>query len=288
MGKESSVQLDNLIAALVTIGGAVLFPYLSPITNWWVFAVFFMVLFVVLFGLLILQTQSSSRYIRYTEALQPIHRFHHALRNAFCSDRGGDTEDTVKNHVQGALKNFSMAFSLITGTTCRSCIKILYLAEMESNEDRTNAADLSATPIDQRKTRSLAVKTYCRCDITDEPPKNQDSKDWVSDNSDFLDLLMEPDKTTTSRCFFRNILPYPGYKNSHYSEAELKNGEMTYRSTIVWPIRKKPLTMDQDSGTIGFLCIDSKAKNAFCKPNDVEIGAACADALYMLLQPIIQ
>lgn len=282
----SKIHLYNwvsFIAALITIAGA--FGFLSSDTTnarWWVFAVFFMVLFVVLCGLLVWQILSSGRYARYTEALQPLHRFYHALRDAFYLQRGGNSEVAIKHHVQEALRSLSVAFSLISGTRCRVCIKILYIPEERPTE---------VLPGRTREfLRLWAVKTYCRSDDTDEHPNSrQNDPDWVSDNSDFENLLVQPDKKSTSRCYFQNALPYLGYKNSHYTESEMKNGEMAYRSTIVWPIRKKiPLTPDAESDILGFLCVDSAAKNAFRKSHDVEIGSACADALYMFLHLILR
>ena len=133
--------------------------------------------------------------------------------------------------------------------------------------------------------RGWAVKTYLRSGDDREERTHKSGHDWVEINSDFKELMLanhEPE----SRRFFHNSLPYDGYINSHYTYDEMVGPDSPYSSTIVWPIRKK---IEQGNYDIpAFLCIDSKAKDIFKEEYDVDFGASYADALYVVLQPILE
>ncbi|WP_041286424.1 hypothetical protein [Desulfomonile tiedjei] len=62
----------------------------------------------------------------------------------------------------------------------------------------------------------------------------------------------------------------------------VKTFDNSYRSTIVWPIRK--ILEGGDHDTWGFLCIDSIRPHVFVIDSDFPIGAAVADTLYVLLK----
>jgi hypothetical protein len=82
-----------------------------------------------------------------------------------------------------------------------------------------------------------------------------------------------------------------GYKNSHGVPGQ----GVTYRSTIVWPVRKQLASREMarqigsplaDHDLLGFLCVDAAKANAF-QEADFEIGAGIADSLYPVLLPYL-
>lgn len=269
-------QWLTLAAAIITIIVGLL-TLLRLITYPWVGIILASCYCIFLAGswiLLIVQDIQYKRKARMAEANIPLHKAYHYLRNAWYSWRTGATEEPVLEIISRSLREFASAFSIITGAHCRTCIKTTYIP----NELLNDVDGGGSIP-----SRSWAAQTYCRSDDAKERC-HESGHDWIDDNSDYEEL-MKADHEPGTRRFFCNNLPYPGYKNSHYSSSEMKEGKMAYSATIVWPIQKK--LKDSPHDLLGFLCIDSKTRNVFMKGYDEEIGASYADALYMFLQPVL-
>jgi hypothetical protein len=215
--------------------------------------------------LLIWREYAYSRKARFAEAMADVHGAFHALRDACFALRTQQSEDTILTCLAESLRKLAAAFSLITGVHCRVCLKDVYCPD----------------PNRRPMTRALQIRTVCRSEYT----RSYDEKeDWVTDNTDFEELLRHPD----TRYFICNNLPeLKGYKNSHWTSETWDRADFPYVSTIVWPVRKRlqgsapqvtPVGEKQEC--LGFLCVDSKGRGTFSERFDVWLGAAYSDALH--------
>lgn len=234
-----------------------------------VYSIALVVLAFASFIMFIWQEYRYARKARYAEATSQIHGALHHLRDAwYCWKNDGSKLD-IDNYIKLSLTALKGVFTLITGTNCRICIKVIYVPD--DDKDKREVGE-----------RELAVFTYMRSGSGSD---DGDQVHWVSDNSDFQDILRN--HGTARKHFFANVLPYNGYKNSKYNVGVNPN-IMDYRSTVVCPIRKYPYEQGsrplQKQDLIGYLCVDSKAKKVFVRRFDVDLGLAFADALYIVLR----
>ncbi len=270
MKRWNALQWAQLVATIVTIFGPFSIflvknrPYQQTIPLYFILS-----LFLVCWILLIAQEFRYSRKARYAESVEFLHESYHALRDMWYAISADQSPDTIATYLRNSLKDFSSALSLIAGVRIRACVKELSIEE---------------SPAAAHKIRSMYVFTLCRSEDVTEP-KSKSGQDWVTENSDFRDLF----DNEKERCFFsNNLLALNGYDNSHWETGE-KN--YNYVSTVVWPIRKRFLKetpgasqFHERHDILGFLCIDSKAKNIFWKRYDFFVGAAYADTLYSVLK----
>lgn len=112
-------------------------------------------------------------------------------------------------------------------------------------------------------------------------------RDAIPDNTDFELILREDGNHYMSNDLVQEIKK--GYRNSH----GVPGKNLSYRSTIVWPIRKTLSSPDVAKKIrspllghhlLGFLCVDAAAADTFDLV-DFEIGAGIADSLYSVLRP---
>ncbi|MFH1114031.1 MAG: hypothetical protein V1792_08925 [Pseudomonadota bacterium] len=204
----------------------------------------------------------KSRQARLALAGPSIHNVFHKIRDAYYSLTNEDTPTTVMEHIGQCLASFADVFSVLAGASCRACIKQV------SCSGRAGEHHL----------RSVQVTTFCRHPSTPDPIQKLD-QDYVSDNTDYLALFRQ----APGNYFYSNdLLQEKGYQNSHWTPERVREGKFDYRSTIVWPIRK--ILAGGDHHTWGFLCVDSIRPHVFVIDLDFFIGAAVADALYVLLK----
>ena len=154
-----------------------------------------------------------------------------------------------------AMDELAKAFSIVTGTSCRACVKMIEISE-----------DIDIKKI---KTEDIKVKTFCRTTGV----KTGEDLHPIAYNTDFSELFNRPDK----RWFFGNDLPKlqqtQDYKNSADGWKE------RYRSTIVWPIRDYDPQNTESPQLLGFLCVDSRSLTPFSEDFDYPLGAMVADVL---------
>lgn len=233
-----------------------------------------------LFFYVLYQEYRFSRKARYAEAMYSIHSGIHFLR-----DYQGDFENICdkgkiecKRRLSKVVTAFANAFSLVTGTHCRACIKTLELRDITQDKFKQLSTKDRAT--------YLNVTTFCR-DSSSARGENVDDKYThpINGNTDFLELYLNFEK----RMYFSNNIPHEkGYSNSSFQI----NKKLPYSSTVVWPIRKLVYVQDkkadellnQEQDIIGYLCVDSARRNVFQEGYDFEMGAIIADALFVFLK----
>jgi hypothetical protein len=226
----------------------------------------------VLWILLIVQEYRYARKASYSEVTRYFHAAIHFLRDTIDEVPSMSNRDLARS-LQRTLSDIATAFALATRTGCRASIKVLTLAS-DAPKDR---------PLNRREIiRFLLVRTFAR-DTLNEEGQVQETPDYVTENTDFLELFNNPKEV----CFFEND-SRTQYRNSHLPggyDNRRDDWPLPYRSTIVWPIRRVKQTTDGDTqpDLLGFLCVDSGARNVFLRRYDHDLGAAFADALYMYM-----
>lgn len=255
---KSLILGDYLSLFSLILSAIPLFTQLPQFTGV-VFAVYIYSLAVAL----VLREIHFSRKSRYAEAIENLHACSHKLRDAADAIKSNNDELAFES-IKESLIPFASAFSLITGTHCRACIKSIVREDKEygSNPD-------------------ISTETFCRSETSSaDMPKN---KALIQSNSDFIDLFSY--KKTSH--FSNDLSKDNPYLNSNWpTDSEerkkfIKHKQYPYISTIVWPIRSR--TGEGNPLVIAFLCVDSKITNIFDRRYDIEMGAIIADTLYTIL-----
>lgn len=135
----------------------------------------------------------------------------------------------------------------------------------------------------------VAGDAYYAQDVARSNGPLRPERDPIAGNTDFETILRADASFFWSNDLVQEIAK--GYRNTH----GVPGVDLTYMSTIVWPIRKQlanpqiaarirsPLP---DHDLLGFLCVDSPSPRAFIEA-DFETGAAVADSLYSILHPYL-
>jgi hypothetical protein len=186
-----------------------------------------------------------------------------------------DLKRSVHNDLQRVLDTLEDVFTFVTGTQCRTTIKVLFQADAklylytlarDSQSGRTNAA----RDVERRNNKA----------------------DPLEDNEDFLSVFDQ-----TQEFFIENNLParrqyqntsfkiygYPSTGTGFWDRWFPSMGwKLPYKSAMCFPIRQmEPTTGGADAaGCIGFLSVDSAAKKVFEATPDGPLGAAVASALF--------
>ncbi len=233
----------------------------------------------------IVQEYRYSRKARYSEAMFGLHSCIHFLRDFHFDLKNIQKDFDCKNALSDVITSLTNSFSIVTGTHCRGCIKMLEIRNKTLD-------DFQKINNPKERVKYLFVNTYCRDAQTAYTKSDEDSSNIyvhpVIGNTDFLDLYLR----TELRCFFlNNLSTLKGYQNSSLQKDD---SELPYQSTIVWPIRKlvyeqdckkhNPYILNREQDIIGYLCIDSSGRNIFRKRYDFEMGAIIADALFTFLK----
>lgn len=226
----------------------------------WIFGLYILVLAI----LLAAREYSYSRKARYAEAMRALHRCSHEIRDANWGIEENNHELCMLS-VKSALNSLATAFSIITGTSCRACIKIIY-------------HDSTKTPVE------FYTSTFCRNQKV-ASSANKDSAAPIEENTDFTILYRQSDG---ENYFISNDLTKrKSYHNSNWPSRHddrakfIKERKYQYISTAVWPIRARE--GDNNPEVIGFLCVDSLARGVFRRRYDIDTGAIIADMLYYML-----
>lgn len=158
-------------------------------------------------------------------------------------------------------KHLAKYFTQVTGTDCRITLKQFLAVDNE----------------------------FYVQDIARNHGRLQTNRDLIADNTDFEIILRAERNFYRSNDLTAEIAK--GYKNSH----GVPGKDLSYLSTIVWPVRKRLASKDvaaqigaplADHDLLGFLCVDAAKTNAFSDA-DFEAGAAVADSLYPVLLPYL-
>ena len=195
-----------------------------------------------------------------------LHKVFHLLRDAAAPKLLGNPVewDRFREKLETAVDEIASLFSGATGRPCRVTVKEVFIDD--EDEDVPLAADLARSD-----EGSLGGP---------EP---------VEGNTDFESLLLG-DEAYFLCNDIQELRDAGLYNNSHI----VGRYPLSYNSTIVWPVRiklrrrprhsKRRLVANNWQDLIAFLCVDSSESDTF-DLTDVWVGAAIADAMYMVLRP---
>lgn len=253
----------SLAGLVLAVGSSIACLFIEADSRIIISLIFLWLLLICTISSMIFREVVYARKSRYAEASDVIHDFFHLFREIQHYIFKGDA-CAAENAFRHAMLHIEKLFSLVTSTSCRACIKIIRVTTDDKKEFKT--------------------KTFVR---SAKPSPEADEEKWadITKNTDFSSILLQnPQKLEYNTWFSNNLTKVNPYLNSSWPEAHeqrkkyIKNKDFSYISTIVWPIRAY-----DEKGTIGFLCIDSKARNVFSRRYDLFLGASFADALFLLL-----
>jgi hypothetical protein len=279
-------QLISLISSFATIIGLIIavFSVNDKATLSVIYAVELSAFSLFLMGYVIFQEYRFSRKARYAEALYSIHSCVHFLRDYQFDQKLLTNTADCQRQLSKVVTSLANSFSLVTGTHCRACIKMLEFRNISQDE-------YQKLPDNKTRLNYLFVSTFCRDEITTTASVNKaENKDkythHVIGNTDFRELYLDVNK----RIFFCNDIQACG---GDYQNSSTQTGQkISYRSVITWPIRKLVYRQDKDDAgkfnedqdILGFLCVDSARRNIFREDYDREMGAIVADSLFVFLK----
>lgn len=198
---------------------------------------------------------------RYDRALA-----HLAAAVSIISTAGSSPALTTQQRVdelRTAMDQVSAAFKAITRRWCRSCVKVVMLAEMP--DGRT------------AETPEPCVATLCRNTDYD----GQDPLHIVRENTAFQLLLRDHEL----ECFFGNDLLTLARKGAYTNTTD--HWEKRYRAAIVWPIRSPVSPLPTPHDLIGYLCVDARRAGVFHIPWDCFLGTILCHALSPVISRIL-
>jgi hypothetical protein len=241
-------------AAIITIAIAFLTDHGKNFVSFYVLA-----MVTTLWVLLIIQEYRYARKASYSETTRYFHSAIHFLRDTIDEvPKMSNTE--LSRNLQHALSDIATVFALVTRTGCRACVKVLTLAP-DAPKDRV----LNRKAI----IRFLLVRTFAR-DTLNEEGESEETADYVTENTDFLELFNNPKEGFFLENDLKRRISRGQYRNSHIRagyDNKRDDWPLPYRSAIVWPIRRVKRTQNGDGepDLLGFLCVDSGARNVFVK-----------------------
>jgi hypothetical protein len=192
----------------------------------------------------LLMSVQLSRRSRHAEAIANVRESVHKIATENLTD--SHSLDEKKRVLSCAMDDLSKAFSVVTGSNCRCCVKTVQVQEGK-----------------------LYAQTFCRnSDYT-----GQDTPHPIEHNTDFNDLFQDKGR----RWFFGNNLPELAKAGGYLNTS--KDWQTRYRSTLIWPIRCERSGDAEAPDLLGFLCVDSKRTRAFSEEYDHPLGAIVADTL---------
>ena len=210
----------------------------------------------------------GGRKYRIAHSVKNLHKSIHIIRDNWQEifpEKDGKKDldiDKAKKYIQSSLDEFEKYISIVSGTPCRVCIKVI--------------VDLS----------SLKVETFARSSSSLCIAINQDStNDTIENNTDYKALFSARHRYW----HVPNVDTATNYQNSHLNitSREKKSKLLGYKTSFTWPIRKalpKPNGGEDDIEIYGFLCADSRVANIFSEQYDFDSGALVADFYYFLMR----
>lgn len=243
-------------------------------------------LFILTIVFIYLYYQESKKLNRYSEATLFVHYVNHVVRDILQQTKAGErvfAKETLSTYF---LDQIAECFSIVTGKKCRACFKEL-------------SADLSFKTVARDV---MGEKTLKGVDTTavHRLEKNTDFKSvWYLEHGHSRYFLCNDLKKLYLDKYENSTFDYLGQLptvNSFGPITYVKNWKLPYKSTLVVPIRyvseranpEEKEQLGQHQHYWGFLCIDCKSTGVFNEIYAPELGAAFADALYILFSQLDQ
>lgn len=225
----------------------------------------------------IFQEFRYSRKARYSEALHDIYTvFDYCMRGV----SPNKSADEIRNYAHRVCDALANAFSLITGTRCAACIKVINEWPQVPEETR------------------YSVDTLCR-DANSEKSRSHHSEvvHYLDQNTDYLYMFKNMDKPEGGTFISNHLSGTPEYINSSFDVYKkqpisvdmpiVKNilrhfsWPLPYQSTIGAVIY--PFIPEGEDQLVGFVCVDSPSRYVFKKRYDLKLLREVSGMLYPMM-----
>ncbi|MCC6365064.1 MAG: hypothetical protein IT165_16240 [Bryobacterales bacterium] len=232
------------------------------------------------------QEYRYSRRARYAEILASVTQVFMAL-SAKNPEQMQNLEE-VTNVCRIIVNRLGRIFSLLTGTSCSVCIKVIVVGEGDRPQVATLCRD--DTSLHRETGRSPTEAWFSTLEDSDAV------QHWISENTDFKEVFRRAG--TPQLVYMSNDLPNePFYANTSFkiygepirTSIRLLRSLMRplpYRSTIVAPIGAR----DKIGRYLlsGYLCVDSSSRYVFSRRYDIPLMSAAGEGLHGLLQQYLE
>ncbi len=263
----------------------------------WVLSVTLGLVTVIALFVLAMKERQFSRHSKYVATLHQQEKVTEVLRDLriylrrFGRGREAPTRDVLaKTRVMAGeiLTIYSQIFSSLTGTRCRTCVKLLYMPPSEATE----------TSVDD-----ILVITFARNSISSNEERTHDERraaeklDKLKDNSDFVSLF-DPEKSDSGFFLSNNLPNERDYETSSWNyrtniissrnAPKSSKWPLWYKSTIVWPVRRdrnEELGIE-NTVCLGFVTVDSELTDVFTSEH-VQLGKMLANSFYPILDQYV-
>jgi hypothetical protein len=286
--KESSSWITRIFTALLIVYLSVRagLSYLDHPATWEEYSdrAFIFAGFMILLVGSIIREASRIRKERYANTFDKLHAIGSKVKdlNTFLLRQStghtvglGDLRRAVRVDLEKILDNLSDIFSMITGTVCRTAVKVIF--------EENNTVYVYTLVRDSRSTENNSRS---------DKERLESRQDKLEGNEDFFSIFEEKidyfvDNNLPARRDYKNtsFLVYgprpPG--TTFMSQWFTSIGwTLPYRSAMVFPIRQlEPTTGgEEELGCIGFLSVDSAFRKVFERRFDGPLGATVASALF--------
>ena len=268
----------SLVTLLVAFEGW--YPKASPDGR---FAISFLSIFVaVLAAAAVFQEYRYARKSRYAESLAYITQVFTALMRRRPEQLG--TIEEVTNVCRVVTNRLGRILSMVTGTRCSVCIKVIPLND---DSDRPRVATLCRDDTSiERETGRSPVEAWMS--TLEDPDAIQH---WINENTDFAEVLRRAG--TPQFVYISNNLPSePFYWNTSFKiYGDPRKTSIPFLRSLTWPLPYRstvvaPIGGRDTSGRYtlsGFLCVDSASRYVFSRRYDVPLITAAAESMYALI-----
>lgn len=231
------------------------------------------------------QEYRYARKARYVEALPYLNQIFLEL-NKYENVSSVTRTEEVEYTFGRVVNRLAAALSVITGTMCSACIKVI-LIDNHTDPPRPKVVTVVRDDTSLHREHGKApVEQW----IKDSDDSEVDH--WIDQNTAYMQVFTRP--RTPQACFFSNYLP--GEQNYLNTSFELYGGPpeskrsfkrnlqwpLPYKSTIVCPIARGG-QLRRDYIVAGYLAVDSRSRRVFNRRYDIDLVTGVADCLYSLL-----
>jgi len=240
---------------------------------------------------------SHGRKARYAEAMPLLHKTQDGIRDlhlylTWCLDEKKDKTHFQTSHfidvLERHISNLCEAYTLVSGTSCSVSIKLI---------GTTNKSDVENSTLEELYASTLVRDLKSKAQY-EEIDAEEGGKHKISDNTDYKRII----NNSCHYYFDGNLSSQHHVHHTTYADDGCSHGNLRgisegNKSTIVFPIRYKYSSSDikdydadqtkkglfSQHTLLGYLTVDSQARNAFVERYDVDLGASVSDSLFSLL-----
>lgn len=230
----------------------------------------------------VVQEFRYSRKTRYAESLPMIYTVLGSCSDGAVNAPTETNPAHITERVRDICNKLSDAFSIITGTRCAVCVKIL---------------EFGPDSIIENTSRPV-TSTLCRDYVSNQKRAYRDERPhWLDLNTDFDEMFKTIDRPGGGVFFENNLSSLFNYNNTSFetcggppkdvrllfarSIIRRLTWNLPYISTIGAVIF--PMAPSRDDRLVGFLCVDSSSRNNFRKRYDIELLRSISGALYPIM-----